>query len=531
MQRLRLRSARALPVCLLATSLLLGLARHSSAQLPPPLEDAPVPRPTNLGAFVRDEATAIQLGKSLFWDEQLGSDGRTACASCHFHAGADSRTRNTIHPGADGRFQAAPLDGTITLSRFPIRSDDVVGSQGVVAREFHAILTGSADEDGSPLETVFGPLPQVTARNTPSVINAIFQQFSFWDGRAAGVFNGRTIDGSSGQTVLQALAGDNVRAVSVQLAFSTMASQAVGPPNSPVEMAWSGRTLPDLGKKMLALTPLARQSVHAEDSVLAALRNSAGNGLTTSYADLIGRAFNERWWRSAAIIDRAGVQIGRGTPVGPDQFSLMEANFSLFFGLAIQLYESTLISDDTPFDRFLKGDTSALSARQQLGMGLFFDRLNCDRCHGGAEFTVASFNVGRDRSALANIGVEPFAHDPGDGTGEFKTPSLRNVELTGPYFHNGQFATLRQVTTFYNRGGDNPNPELVPLGLSDAERLSLVDFLVSLTDERVRFERAPFDHPSLSPVNATPLPAVGAAGSTLPLQGFLGLSPFAGFPR
>jgi cytochrome c peroxidase len=525
MSRLSTRSVRH---ALLYSLSLLTLHHVPAAQLPPPLDQAPIPRPSNLAAFVKNEAVAIQLGKALFWDEQLGSDGRTACASCHYHAGVDPRVRNTVHPGADGRFQVAPLDGTVTASRFPIRNDDVIGSQGVAAQEFHGILVGSAEDLGTPLASVFGSGPQVTPRNTPSVINAIFQQFSFWDGRAAGIFNGRTVDGLPGSTVIQALSNGNVRAVSVRLERSTMASQAVGPPDSGVEMAWSGRRLADLGKKMLALKPLARQRVHVDDSVLGSLRDSAG-GLATTYVQLVRDAFQDRWWNTNAILDRNGAVLGRGTPVGTEQFSVMEANFSLFFGLAIQLYESTLVSDDAPFDRFLKGDTSALTARQQAGMQLFFDRLDCDRCHGGAEFTVASVNVGRDRSALANVGVEPLAHDSGDGTGEFKTPSLRNVELTGPYFHNGQFATLRQLTTFYNRGGDEPNPELRPLNLTDNERLSLVDFLVSLTDDRVRFKRAPFDHPSLSPVNDTPLQEVGAAGASTPLRGFLGLSPFSGF--
>ena len=71
------------------------------------------PRPTNLRAAVLDEPLVLQLGKALFWDEQLGSDGRTACASCHHHAGADSRSVNSINPGANGTFQAAPLGGTI----------------------------------------------------------------------------------------------------------------------------------------------------------------------------------------------------------------------------------------------------------------------------------------------------------------------------------------------------------------------------------------------------------------------------------
>src|SRR5438270_6474457 len=89
----------------------------------------------------------------------------------------------------------------------------------------------------------------------------------------------------------------------------------------------------------------------------------------------------------------------------------------------------------------------------------------------------------------------------------FKTPGLRNVELTGPYFHNGGQATLMQVVDFYNRGGDfdeaqtsptrlRPIDENIkPLGLAERDKRDLVNFLIAMTDERVAFEKAPFDHP------------------------------------
>ena len=110
--------------------------------------------------------------------------------------------------------------------------------------------------------------------------------------------------------------------------------------------------------------------------------------------------------------------------------------------------------------------------------------------------------------------------------GAFKTPSLRNVELTAPYFHNGGQATLEQVVAFYNRGGDFPrenrenlDADIVPLGLTEPERATLVAFMRALTDERVRRDQAPFDHPELSLSNGRDrdgarllLPAVGRGG-------------------
>jgi hypothetical protein len=135
--------------------------------------------------------------------------------------------------------------------------------------------------------------------------------------------------------------------------------------------------------------------------------------------------------------------------------------------------------------------------------------------------------------------------------GSFKTPSLRNIALTAPYFHNGGQLTLRQVVDFYNRGADfhdsnidNLDPDIRNLGLTTGEKDALVAFLRALTDERVRLQEAPFDHPQLFVPNGHPgnnlaviddgtgkaqdsfleIPAVGAAGGD-PLPTFLGIFP------
>jgi len=131
--------------------------------------------------------------------------------------------------------------------------------------------------------------------------------------------------------------------------------------------------------------------------------------------------------------------------------------------------------------------------------------------------------------------------------GVFKAPGLRNVELTGPYFHNGGQATLEQVLDFYSRRGDFPDdgnlgPGVAQINLGAGDRTSIVAFLKSLTDDRVRFERAPFDHPELCvPVGHVPsasgtlqpegstlaaveqwalIPAIGRGGNDAPLQTF-----------
>jgi hypothetical protein len=144
----------------------------------------------------------------------------------------------------------------------------------------------------------------------------------------------------------------------------------------------------------------------------------------------------------------------------------------------------------------------------------------------------------------------PSAPD-GRATGAFKTPGLRNVELTGPYFHTGGAATLEQVLEFYGRNGDVPaggnlGPGIGDIRLNQGDRAQIVEFLKALTDDRVRFERAPFDHPSLcvpvgyaenppgvlapdttvvgSGTSAADLgalvPAVGRNGNAAPLQSF-----------
>ncbi len=133
------------------------------------------------------------------------------------------------------------------------------------------------------------------------------------------------------------------------------------------------------------------------------------------------------------------------------------------------------------------------------------------------------------------------ARDQVDGA--FKIPGLRNAELTGPYFHNGGQATLQQVIEFYDRQGDftgtkadSANIDNVDRNMSfdEADEEPLVEFLLALTDDRVRFEKAPFDRPQIMVPNGgtavSPefliIPAVGANGRAEPLATFLNLEPF-----
>ena len=559
-----------------------------------------MPQLSGLALYVADQQALVALGKALFWDVQVGSDGRTACATCHFHAGADHRTRNQM---ANPQHTAVGVRPNLTLTAddFPFHAfanplDNsspvvrdrrlIVGSAGIVQRVFVDIIDGSAvdrsaDIGGPGVFSLGGvKVRQVTSRNTPSVINAVFYVRNFWDGRASSFFTGATPFGDSDRraNVLVARGIGVVVPEAVRMDNASLASQAVGPPLNAVEMSFDGRSWPRLGRKLLALAPLARQQVSPNDSVLGAVASSDRTGLRpeVDYSSLVHAAFQPAYWRSTVVVDGDGRTVaGAAEPAGADEFTQMAYNFGLFFGLAIHAYEATLIADDTPVDRFLSGADSALSALEQQGLAEFrSDGSQCTRCHQGPELSAAGFttasagaldprSLGFFRTGVSEIaddlgaagndgfGFPLFPGSAGRADGAFKSPGLRNVELTGPYFHTGGTATLEQVIEFYARNGDVPaggnlGPGMGNIRLSAADRIALAAFMRALTDDRVRFERAPFDHPALCvPVGhveselgvlepdtsvdgngrvATDLwalvPAVGRNGSAVPLQTF-----------
>jgi cytochrome c peroxidase len=584
------------------------------------------------GPFIADQKSLVQLGKAFFWDTQVGSDGQ-ACASCHFHAFADNRVKNAVSPG----LTAKPIDhafefggftapnATVAAAHFPSHaladlnnrdsaivhdSNDTVGSQGVFFRVFRAVQTFvpplvpgmstpdicSSVPDPDNFQVGGVNVRRVEPRNTPTIINAGFQNRQFWDSRASEVFNGvDPFGGGNANGVVYQVSGLGVTPVKVRIGLASLASQADGPPLNGNEMSCTGRTFPDVGHKMLQLTPLGQQVVDPTDSVLGTLSanqlRTGAKGLTATYQVMIDRAFNSTWWLSPRTIT-----------INSKGYTQSEANFSLFWGLAVKAYMEALVADDSAVDQFLSGNAGALSESARRGLNLFqsFQGVapdptspnatigvtlstgapadaRCITCHGGAETTTAGIgNVhgqreermalrhGRcaiyDQGAL-NTGVRrpnddpllnaqdpfgnPFAQidnarngtlariipntpqnsapfgldvtaDPNvtgprlGGTvncesdttnAAAKVPGLRNVELTGPYFHNGGQLTLMQVIDFYNRGGDFDNPDvddnIHSLGLAERDRQDLVNFLLALTDDRVAFERAPFDHPSI----------------------------------
>ncbi|MBI5585863.1 MAG: hypothetical protein HY892_18790, partial [Deltaproteobacteria bacterium] len=622
------------------------------------LTQVQIPQAAEISNYVTDINAAIRLGKALFWDMQVGSDGQ-ACGTCHFHAGADNRVKNQINPGTAGNdtvfgnnpftgvkdYPAFGPDATLTANDFPLHllsdttnnaspvlkdTNDVIGSQGIFKVNFLGSNPSLLGDEGVPVpDPVFNiagaNTRRVTGRNTPTMINTVFNFSCFLDGRSNMVFNGVNPFGAyDANSVIYINTGGILQQQTLRIPLSALASQAVGPPLSADEMSFIGRTFPDVGRKLIPRQPLAFQKVHPQDSVLGnlALATLGPNGtavgqpgLNTTYQAMIQAAFNPDYWSSGQLING---------------YTQMETNFSLFFGLAIQIYESTLVSNRSPFDRFMEGDNRALTDSQINGLNLFIGKGACAACHAGPEFTdnsVAFAVLNPNVPGLAdglielmamedglpslydgpfhNNGVRPSTEDLGRGgtvpflnpltgqpyplsfsrltilkalglipdslslyvptlppgiplnvrvaaDGEFHTPGLRNIELTGPFMHNGGHSTLQQVVEFYDRGGDFLNlnmPDSDPLapliGFSPEEERDLIAFMLSLTDDRVKFEKAPFDHPQLFIPNAATgggnlpcisnlracdfqeIPAIGALGRQAaglgPLAPFLGL--------
>jgi cytochrome c peroxidase len=285
---------------------------------------------------------------------------------------------------------------------------------------------------------------QVTNRKSPSYLNAGYTTDGlFWDGRARDQFR----DPITNNVLLSSFGG--------------LESQAVFPPLAADEMSHVGRDWNAVVSRLQSSKPLA-------------LATEIPPGLTNwidgrNYPELFEEAF--------------------GTPeITPARISM-----------AIATHERTLFTDQTPLDRW-SAQLEPLIAQEETGRQIFVNQ-NCTFCHGGALLSNASYQ---------NVGVRPTTEDPGrggitgipDDLGRFKTPNLRNLELRGPFMHNGRFATVEDVVEFYNRGGDfdapNIDTRIRPLNLTTQQKAALVAFLKRpLTDQRVANELPPFDRPQL----------------------------------
>jgi cytochrome c peroxidase len=162
---------------------------------------------------------------------------------------------------------------------------------------------------------------------------------------------------------------------------------------------------------------------------------------------------------------------------------------------AIATFERTVLSGNSPFDRYRAGDKTALTPQQVQGMQIFFRKAACDSCHLGFNFTDGSYvniGIGMDRPSpdLGRYRVSRREED----RGAFKTPTLREIARTAPYMHDGSLKTLEEVVEHYNKGGiKNPwlDERLKPLNLSREEVQALVAFLQALSGEGWQHLTAP----------------------------------------
>src|ERR1051326_2648647 len=242
---------------LLALNMCVAVATGQT--LPPSLKTVPVPQPDLVALGYQQVGAAAQkalvvMGKALFWDMQVGSDGVQACATCHFHAGADHRSKNQLNPGNDAVINFAGNAGganyTLDAGDFPFHKltvsddrtsvvlhdrDDRTSSQGVYRQDFVDVMPGNAvDKVGAgipdaPFAVNGANVRRVEPRNTPTVFNAVFNHRNFWDGRANFFYNGSNPLGPPGLTdplakILKISGGAPVQE-SPAIPFSSLASQ------------------------------------------------------------------------------------------------------------------------------------------------------------------------------------------------------------------------------------------------------------------------------------------------------------------
>ena len=159
------------------------------------------------------------------------------------------------------------------------------------------------------------------------------------------------------------------------------------------------------------------------------------------------------------------------------------------FGLvrALASFERSLLSGNSAYDQYIRGDENALSPDAKAGLELFkSERLGCNNCHSGILFTNFQFaNIGLDADYTSDPGLTRITRDYAD-EGKFRVPSLRNVEVTAPYMHDGSLSTLDEVIDHYASGGINhpvKSPLITGFQISSQEKDQLIAFLKSLTDE------------------------------------------------
>jgi len=368
------------------------------------------PPPVDTTNRVAEDPRAVMLGKRLFFDTRLSGDGKIACATCH----------DETHGWADGK----------------------------------AVAVGAG----------------IGKRNTPSLWNAAYSRWLFWDGRADSLW-----------------------------------SQAVKPIEDGSEM--NGDRLQVL--HLVADDAALRRDYEALFGALPAVdaRFPLRGGPLANDGE---RQAN--WWGMA--------------DADHDAASIVFANI----GKAIAAYVTTIRTGPAPFDRFVADvgagriPSDAISAAAQRGLKIFIGKGSCVLCHSGPAFTNFEFHDTRVPPASTTAAVDPgrlggvpqlfadefgaagphsddpygaraqqayFVSDASGLLGHFKTPGLRNVALSAPYMHAGQLPSLTAVVEHYSSLADASPPAdpthvealIAPLGLAPTEIADVVAFLESLTSE------------------------------------------------
>ena len=565
------------------------------------LKTVTVLAPSNFNVIIRPDTCSPQpcgratlhiLGKALFWDQQLGSDGQ-ACASCYFHAGTDKRSKNQPNPGlrnqTSGVVTSAFNDSTgfgpnlndfgpnsqWSLRDFPFHhvsnpdvnpeldpahssvisdTNDIASSQGVFntseSPPFFQFNPVTGIDFGTPSLAGNGAICNVAGMlvrnvepcNTLTVINAVLNHRNFWNSRTRNEFNPvppiSDLDPTA-RVVKAVLPGQPNGTIftPVRIQNCSACSQADEPSLSYIEMSFGNRRFADLGKKMQGalLVALGQQLVAKHDSVLGLYNKHPSYGITWTYAELIKRAFQAVWWNSPDVVDilarpsEAAILLARAAALLPDGNPMKTAAEAL-----IAAAESLLAA--VPPDPVTT--SCELAKNPALSCPTIMNPNGSVAQANGALDLLASALSPQHPLLQAASSLLPDPRVPGTAPklfalllrpqervavdGAHKAPSVHTVELTTPYFHNGEMVTLEQVVEFYNRGGNFPitnrqnlDVDMQPIGLSFQQKADLVAFLKSLTDPRVKYEMAPFDHPSLNIPNGGQGDTVSVTSSDL----------------
>ena len=349
-----------------------------------------------------------------------------------------------------------------------------------------------------------------------------------------------------------------------KLLDKVMGTTAAGPPRGVDNLAWASIYIPAdnapnqeriaLGRKLYFDVRLSK-----DGTVACATCHDVSRGFTDRRSvsegikDQLGQRssptvmnaamFQSMFWdgRAASLEDQAKLTVLNPVEMGhPDAASAMAsingdpAYQSMFqkaygrapnyddVGRAIASFERTLIFLDAPFDRYLSGDTKAISPAAQRGLELFNGKARCVSCHminssnplgtdnlfhnigvsarkqnfeQLAQKGLAAIQTNSDEQALDKLAIETNLSELGrflvsrqrQDIGAFKTEQLRNVGLTAPYMHDGTLRTLWDVMDHYNKGGETNaflDGGIEPLDLSESEINDVVAFLFTLTDKR-----------------------------------------------